>query len=76
MPPANQQLGAGYLERLGKVSSTPIELLHSEIDQQDVAPGKTSTGVLAIHCPDGSPQIYQFVFGSDNASPIVTAAVL
>jgi len=76
LPPANQQLNSGYLERLGKVSSTPIELLHSEIDQQDVAPGKTSTGVLAIHCPDGSPQIYQFVFGSDNASPIVAAAVL
>jgi hypothetical protein len=76
MPPANQQLGVGYLERLGKVSSTPIELLHSEIDQQDVAPGKTSTGVLTIHCTDGSPQIYQFLFGSDNASPIVTAAVL
>ena len=49
MPPANQQLAAGYLERLGKVSSTPIDLLHSEIDPQDVAPGKTSTGVLAIH---------------------------
>jgi hypothetical protein len=76
MPPANQQLAAGYLERLGKVSSTPLELLHSEIDQQDVAPGKTSTGVLAIRSTDGSPQIYQFVFGSDNASPIVTAAVL
>ena len=55
MPPANQQLGAGYLERLGKVSSTPIELLHSEIDQEDVAPGKTSTGVLAIHSTEGSP---------------------
>ena len=76
MPPANQQLNAGYLERLGKVSSTPMDLLHSEIDQQDVAPGKTSTGVLAIHCPDSSPQIYQFVFGSENASPIVAAAVL
>ena len=76
MPPANQQLGAGYLERLGKVSSTPIDLLHSEIDEQDVAPGKTSTGVLAIRSTDGSPQIYQFVFGSDNASPIVTTAVL
>ena len=58
------------------MSSTPIEILHSEIDQQDVAPGKTSTGVLAIRSTDGSPQIYQFVFGSDNASPIVAAAVL
>ena len=76
MPPANQQLNSGYLERLGKVSTTPIELLHSEIDQQDVAPGKTSTGVLAIRSKDASPQIYEFVFGSDNASPIVTAAVL
>jgi hypothetical protein len=76
MPPANLQLGAVYLQRFGKMSSTPIELLLSEIDQEDVAPGKTSTGVLAIHAPDGSPQLYQFVFNSDNASPIVTSAVL
>ena len=76
MPPANLQLGAVYLQRFGKMSSTPIELLLSEIDQEDVAPGKTSTGVLAIHAPDGSPQLYQFVFNSDTASPIVTSAVL
>jgi len=76
MPPANLQLGSVYLQRFGKMSSTPIELLLSEIDQEDVAPGKTSTGVLAIHAPDGSPQLYQFVFSSDNASPIVTSAVL
>ncbi|MGB8885730.1 MAG: hypothetical protein WCC87_03355 [Candidatus Korobacteraceae bacterium] len=76
MPDANLQLGAGYLEAFGKMSIAPIELLHSEIDQQDVAPGKTSTGVLAIRSSGGSPQIYQFVFGSDNISPIVTAAVL
>ena len=76
MPPANQQLNAGYLERLGKVSTTQIDLLHSEIDQQDVSPGKTSTGVMAIRSIEGSPQIYQFVFNSDNTSPIVAAAVL
>ena len=76
MPDVNLQLGAGYLEAFGKMSIAPIELLHSEIDQQDVAPGKTSTGVLAIRSSGGSPQIYQFVFGSDNISPIVTAAVL
>jgi hypothetical protein len=76
MPDANLQLGAGYLEAFGKMGIAPIELLHSEIDQQDVAPGKTSTGVLAIRSSGGSPQIYQFVFGSDNISPIVTAAVL
>ena len=76
MPDANLQLGAGYLEAFGKMGIAPIELLHSEIDQQDVAPGKTSTGVLAIRRSGGSPQIYQFVFGSDNISPIVTAAVL
>src|ERR1035438_3549161 len=76
MPDANLQLGAGYLEAFGKMSIAPIELLHSEIDQQDVAPGKTATGVLAIRSSGGPPQIYQFVFGSDNISPIVTAAVL
>jgi hypothetical protein len=76
MPDANLQLGAGYLEAFGKMSIAPIELLQSEIDQQDVAPGKTSTGVLAIRSSGGPPQIYQFVFGSDNISPIVTAAVL
>jgi hypothetical protein len=76
MPDANLQLGASYLEAFGKMGIAPIELLHSEIDQQDVAPGKTSTGVLAIRSSGGSPQIYQFVFGSDNISPIVTAAVL
>ena len=57
MPPVNLQLGAGYLERFGKMSSTPVELLHSEIDQQDVAPGKISTGVIAIRSADGSPRI-------------------
>lgn len=76
MPDANLQLGAGYLEAFGKMGIAPIELLHSEIDQQDVAPGKTSTGVLAIRSSGGPPRIYQFVFGSDNISPIVTAAVL
>src|SRR5208283_1335947 len=44
MPPANQQLGAGYLERLGKVSSTPIDLLHSEIDSRMVRRARPRPG--------------------------------
>jgi len=40
MPDANLQLGAGYLEAFGKMGIAPIELLHSEIDQQDCGAGQ------------------------------------
>ena len=76
LPPANNQLGSSYIERLSPSNREPIQLLVSEIDTEDVAPGKTSTGVLAIRDKDATPKLYQFVFGSDKVSPVVAQAVL
>lgn len=76
LPAANSQLGTAYLDRLPTPNRQPIELLHSEIGTEDVAPGQTSAGVLAIKTKDSTPTLYQFVFGSDKVSPVVAQAVL
>ena len=76
LPAVNSQLGAGYIDRLPTPNRQPIEVLHSEIDEEDVAPGKTSAGVLAIKTKDSTPTLYQFVFGADKVSPVVAQAVL
>jgi len=76
LPAANSQLAASYIDRLPPANRQPIEVLHSEIGTEDVAPGKTSTGVLAIRTKDATPKLYQFVFGSDKVSPVVAQAVL
>ena len=76
LPATNSQLGKTYLDRLPAPNRQPIELLHSEINKEDVAPGKTSAGVLAIKTKDATPTLYQFVFGSDKVSPVVAQAVL
>ena len=76
LPAANSQLGAALIDRLPTPNRQPIEVLHSEIGEEDVAPGKTSAGVLAIKIKDSTPTLYQFVFGSDKVSPVVAQAVL
>jgi hypothetical protein len=76
LPAANSQLAASYIDRLPPANRQPIEVLHSEIGTEDVAPGKTSSGVLAIRTKDATPKLYQFVFGSDKVSPVVAQAVL
>ncbi len=76
LPAANSQLGAAYIDRLPTPNRQPIEVLHSEIGTEDVAPGQTSAGVLAIRTKDSTPTLYQFVFGSDKVSPVVAQAVL
>ncbi len=72
----NTQLSPTYLARLGKLAGPSVDLLHSDVGELDVAPGATSKGVLAIPNTGNKPQLYQFVFGSDGESQIVTAAVL
>ncbi len=76
LPAVNSQLGTAYIDRLPTPNRQPIEVLHSEIGEEDVAPGKTSVGVLAIKTKDSPPMLYQFVFGSDKVSPVVAQAVL
>jgi hypothetical protein len=76
LPAANNQLGAAFIDRLPTPNRQPIEVLHSEIGEEDVAPGRTSAGVLAIKTKDSVPTLYQFVFGSDKVSPVVAQAVL
>ena len=76
LPVADSQLGTAFLDRLPTPNRQPIEVLHSEIGEEDIAPGKTSAGVLAIKTRDSTPTLYQFVFGSDKVSPVVAQAVL
>lgn len=76
LPATNSQLGSAYVDRLSLPNRQPIEVLHSEIVEEDIAPGKSSAGVLAIKTKDSAPTLYQFVFGSDRVSPVVAQAVL
>ena len=76
LPQTNVQLGPASLAHFGKTSSTPVDLLQSHIEQEDVAPGKTSVGVLAIEKKDLSPQLYQFTFNADSIAPVSATAVL
>src|SRR5215469_6639851 len=57
LPAVNSQLAASYIDRLPPANRQPIEVLHSEIGTEDVAPGKTSTGVLAIRTKDATPKL-------------------
>ena len=68
LPAVNSQLGTSYIDRLPTPNRQPIEVLDSEIGEEDVAPGQTSAGVLAIKTKDSTPTLYQFVFGSDKVS--------
>jgi len=76
LPQTNVQLGPASLAHFGKTSSTPVDLLQSHIEQEDVAPGKTSVGVLAIEKKDLSPHLYQFTFNADSIAPVSATAVL
>ena len=76
LPAVNSQLGTSYIDRLPTPNRQPVEVLDSEIGEEDVAPGQTSAGVLAIKTKDSTPTLYQFVFGSDKVSPVVAQAVL
>ncbi len=76
LPAVNSQLGTSYIDRLPTPNRQPVEVLDSEIGEEDVAPGQTSAGVLAIKTKDATPTLYQFVFGSDKVSPVVAQAVL
>ena len=76
LPAANSQLGSAYVDRPPTPNREPVEVLHSEIVEEDIAPGKSCAGVLAIKTKDSAPTLYQFVFGSDQVSPVVAQAVL
>ena len=76
LPATNSQLGTTYLTGCPRLTDSPSRYLHSEIGEEDVAPGQTSAGVLAIKTKDSTPTLYQFVFGSDKVSPVVAQAVL
>ena len=77
LPAVNSQLGKPHtLTGCPRLTDSPSRYLHSEIGEEDVAPGQTSAGVLAIKTKDSTPTLYQFVFGSDKVSPVVAQAVL
>jgi hypothetical protein len=75
-PLRNVQLSEGMLARYVTNTRTAVPIVRSEVEQTDVAPGKSSVGVLAIHPTGDGPQIYQFVFAADSKNPILASAVL
>ena len=77
LPAANSQLGKTYtLIGCPRLTDNPSNCCIPKSATEDVAPGQTSAGVLAIKTKDSTPTLYQFVFGSDKVSPVVAQAVL
>ena len=75
-PLKNVQLSEGLLARYVTNSRTAVPVVRSEIEQTDIAPGKSSLGVIAIHPAGNDPQVYQFVFSAEGQNPITASAVL
>ena len=75
-PLKNVQLSEGLLARYVTNSRTAVPVVRSEIEQTDIAPGKSSLGVIAIHPTGNDPQVYQFVFSAEGQNPITASAVL
>jgi hypothetical protein len=75
-PLKNVQLDEGLLTRYVTNSRTAVPVVRSQIEQTDIAPGKSSLGVIAIHPTGNDPQVYQFVFSAEGQNPITASAVL
>jgi hypothetical protein len=73
---ANTQLSDKIVSKLGPIESSGIPIVRSEIGQQDVAPGATTTGVLAIRVSSTGPQVYRIVFAKDGEHLVVATVVL
>jgi hypothetical protein len=72
----NRQIKEALLLKLGSLKSTELSVVWSDISRQDLAPGQSATGVIAIRKTDEEPSIFQFVFTSDGNSLVVATAVL
>jgi hypothetical protein len=72
----NSQLSDKTVSKLGLGQTTGVSVVHSEIEQEDVAPGTVATGVVAIRVESASPQVYRFVFGNDGDRLVVATVVL
>lgn len=72
----NTQLSDKTISELGTGGTSAVAVVHSEIEEKDVAPGSVVTGVVAIRVSSFGPQVYRFAFGGDGAHQIVATAVL
>ena len=72
----NTQLTEKTISELGTGGTSAVPVVHSEIEDKDVAPGSVATGVVAIRVSSSGPQVYRFAFGGDGAHQIVATAVL
>ena len=70
------QIPEQKVQALGSGTTSNLMVREGRISNPDVNPGQTVDGVLCFKQTDNQPQIYRFVFASDESHPVSAAAVL
>jgi hypothetical protein len=65
------QLDAHALKKIGRTTALPLPIARNESEQQDLQPGASSQGVLAIRQDLTSPTVMQLVLDSDTKATFV-----
>lgn len=72
----NTQLSDKSAAELGTAVTSAVSVVHSEMEDKDVAPGSVATGVVALRVASSGPQVYRFAFGGNGVHQIVAIVVL
>lgn len=68
---AHKQLEPRLLEKFSDIHSAPLPVPHAEITSEDLAPGESTEGVVAIRQNLSSPAVVQLVFDSQVKATFV-----
>ena len=68
---AHKQLDPRLVEKLGDIRSVSLPVSHAETASEDLAPGESTEGVLAIRQDLRSPAVVQLVFDSQVKATFV-----
>src|SRR5579864_3824069 len=68
---AHKQLDPRLLENLSDIHSVPLPVPHAETAAEDLAPGESTEGVVAIRQDLSSPTVVQLVFDSQVKATFV-----
>jgi len=68
---AHKQLDPRLLETIRDIHNVPLPVPHAETDSEDLAPGESSEGVVAIRANLSSPAVVQLVFDTQVKATFV-----
>jgi hypothetical protein len=71
----NAQLNDKTVNELGPGQATNVPVVHSEIEDKDVAAGSVTIGVITLRVPSSGPQLYRLIFAGDPRQVLATVVL-